>query len=382
MKKQVYIFGAGNNGQKLLAYLKEVENQEVAAFIDNYIQNVEIDGIECISIDEAIKRGAQNEMVFVSPEKSEDIENQLEKEGFQWIFCSSEWMRKKDYPVNIYYKPKILQEMDYCKAKPFNHYESPYSDITKIHENEHILFDREKEVLDIDFNLERQMELIEKMKQFHLPDWNEIPFGGYRYFYKNHWFGKGSADALYYMIRIVQPKKIIEVGSGYSTAVMLDTNEFYFDNKLKIISIEPRTERLRAILKSTDNIQIYEKNFQEMPMSVFEKLEENDILFIDSSHVSKMDSDVNFLFFEILPRLKSGVYIHFHDVFYPFIYPKEWIHEGRAYNEMYILRAFLMNNAQYKIQLFGHMLEYQCMDKIPKHLKGCGSGSLWIKKIK
>jgi len=48
----------------------------------------------------------------------------------------------------------------------------------------------------------------------------------------------------------------------------------------------------------------------------------------------------------------------------------------------YILRAFLMNNAQYKIQLFGHMLEYQCMDKIPKHLKGCGSGSLWIKKIK
>lgn len=117
-------------------------------------------------------------------------------------------------------------------------------------------------------------------------------------------------------------------------------------------------------------------------MSVFEKLEENDILFIDSSHVSKMDSDVNFLFFEILPRLKSGVYIHFHDVFYPFIYPKEWIYEGRAYNEMYILRAFLMNNAQYKIQLFGHMLEYQCMDKIPKHLKGCGSGSLWIKKIK
>ncbi len=79
MKKQVYIFGAGNNGQKLLAYLKEVENQEVAAFIDNYIQNVEIDGIECISIDEAIKRGAQNEMVFVSPEKSEDIENQLER---------------------------------------------------------------------------------------------------------------------------------------------------------------------------------------------------------------------------------------------------------------------------------------------------------------
>ena len=117
-----------------------------------------------------------------------------------------------------------------------------------------------------------------------------------------------------------------------------------------------------------------------IPPSFFEELEENDMLFIDSSHVSKMDSDVNYEFFEIFPRLKQGVYIHFHDVYYPFIYPKTLIYDGRAYNEMYLLRAFLMNNKEYSIQLFGEMLEEKYSKEIPSSLKGVGSGSLWIKK--
>lgn len=105
-------------------------------------------------------------------------------------------------------------------------------------------------------------------------------------------------------------------------------------------------------------------------------LEENDILFIDSSHVSKIGSDVNHIFFEILPRLKRGVYIHFHDIFYPFIYPKEWVYTGILFSEMYILRAFLMNNKEYSIQLFGDMLSQKHSEK----LRGCGEGSLWIRK--
>lgn len=376
MKKQVYIFGAGYNGKKLLAYLRKTAKKEVVAFIDNNIQNVKIDGVECIGVDEAIRRGVQNEMVFVSPEESDDIKKQLEESGFNWIFCTSEWMRKKEY-----YMPEIWQKSDYCRARPFNHYESPYSDIIKIHKNENMLFDVNKKVLDIDFNLNEQLELLERMKHLDLPCWKNLEENTkYRYYYDNHWFGKGSADALYYMIRLVQPKKIIEVGSGFSTAVMLDTNEYYFDNRIKIISVEPRADRLKSILRPTDNIDIYEKDFQEMPTNFFEVLEENDVLFIDSSHVSKMDSDVNFLFFEILPRLKKGVYIHFHDMFYPFIYPKEWVYEGRAYNEMYILRAFLMNNDKYEIKLFGHMLEYECKNEIPESLYGCGAGSLWIRK--
>ena len=80
---------------------------------------------------------------------------------------------------------------------------------------------------------------------------------------------------------------------------------------------------------------------QDVDLKEFDKLKSGDVLFIDSTHVSKIGSDVNYLFFEILPRLHRGVYIHIHDIFYPFEYPKDWIDEGRAWNENYILRAFL-----------------------------------------
>ncbi len=102
-------------------------------------------------------------------------------------------------------------------------------------------------------------------------------------------------------------------------------------------------------------------------------------MFIDSSHVSKIGSDVNYILFEILPRLNNGVYIHFHDMFFPFIYPRDWVYNGNAYNELYLLRAFLMNNKDYSVQLFGDMLQKQHV-KVNKKLDGCGVGSLWLKK--
>ena len=274
-----------------------------------------------------------------------------------------------------------MKESDYEKAVPFNHYESPYPDIVDVHKKENELFNTDKEILDIDFNIRRQSELIERMKEINLPEWPEDkkPVMKYRYFYNNEWFEKGSADALYYMMRILKPNKIIEVGSGYSTAVMLDVNENYFNNKIQLISIEPDSRRLKSLLRPTDQLCIIEKNLQDISRNFFDKLRENDILFIDSSHVSKMDSDVNYLFFDILPLLSKGVYIHFHDIMYPFIYPPKWIYEGRAYNEAYILRAFLMNNKQYSVQFFGDMLSKKCAELIGE-LLGCGEGSLWLKK--
>lgn len=382
MKTKCFIFGAGKQGEKLLAYLKAFDDVDVIAFIDNNIskQNTIISGIRCISIDEAIRMGGTDEVVFVSPKKSIEIKKQLEENVFTKIFCVGSWICRQIRELN-YYFPKILEESDYARVRPFNHYESPYPDIVQIHKREKEIFSRDKEVLDIDFNISQQLKLVKKMEQLDLPGWTDTANeNGYRYYYNNNWFGKGSADALCYMMRIVKPRKIIEIGSGYSTSVMLDTNEIYFDNKISITSIEPRADRLKALLKETDNIKICECDMQEVPVSYFEQLEENDILFIDSSHVSRIDSDVNRVFFEILPRLKQGVYIHFHDIIYPFIYPKAWIYEGRAYTEAYLLRAFLMNNCVYSIQFFGNMLRHKYNNEIPDNLKECGSGSIWIKK--
>lgn len=271
---------------------------------------------------------------------------------------------------------------DYKKVSPFNHYESPYPNIVEIHKKQKELFDKNKEVLDIDFNVAGQLELLKGMEKLEVPQWPMERMEKYRYYYENSWFRKGSADALCYMIQFLKPENIIEVGSGYSTAVMLDTNENYFGNKIKIISIEPHAERLRALLKSTDNLDIMETKLQEISFKVFDRLKKNDILFIDSSHVSRIGSDVNYIFFEILPRLKKGVYIHFHDMRYPFVYPPEWVYEGRAYNEMYLMRAFLMNNKEYSVQLFGSLLEEKYHKVISDKLRGIGSNSLWIKKEK
>ena len=374
MKKEVYIFGAGRNGRELLRHIGGA-----IAFIDNdpAKQSSVIDGLECISMETAVYRGAENGTILVSIRKDKKIEEQLEQYHFRKVCWCAEWLRK-----HRYYKPIVLEETDFRNAFPFNHYESPYPDIVEVHNKEKEIFDRNKKVLDIDFNVDRQLELIKEMENISLLEWSDGKTEGMqtRYSYRNGWFDKGSADALYYMMRIIKPRNIIEVGSGYSTAVMLDTNEFCFNNEIRIISIEPNADRLKSLLKSSDNLQIYEQKLQEIPYVLFDSLEENDILFIDSSHVSRIGSDVNYIFFEILPRLKKGVYIHFHDMFYPFIYPEEWVYSGRAYSEMYILRAFLMNNKEYSMQLFGDMLSRKYSEKIPEKLRGCGEASLWIRK--
>ena len=117
-------------------------------------------------------------------------------------------------------------------------------------------------------------------------------------------------------------------------------------------------------------------------MDKFEALEEV-ILFVDSTHVAKVGSDVNHLFSEVLPILKPGVLVHIHDIFYPFEYPKSWIYEGRNWSEVYLLRAFLQFNECFKIVLFNTFLEHFHRDfflrNMPLCLKNEG-GSIWLKR--
>jgi len=97
-----------------------------------------------------------------------------------------------------------------------------------------------------------------------------------------------------------------------------------------------------------------------------------------------MGSDVNYLFFEIIPRLKRGVYIHFHDIFYPFEYPLQWIKEsGQIWNELYLLRAFLLNNENYKIIFWYDYLRKMHSQKIEEciNMPGAAGGSFWMKKV-
>src|SRR5262249_3816423 len=114
-----------------------------------------------------------------------------------------------------------------------------------------------------------------------------------------------------------------------------------------------------------------------------ETLGANDILFIDSTHVSKLNSDVNYELFEILPALQSGVYVHLHDILYPFEYPLDWAEEGRGWNEAYLLRAFLAYNDEFEIVLFNDLVWLRFTDDLRRDFPLWGrnpGGSIWLRK--
>jgi predicted O-methyltransferase YrrM len=285
---------------------------------------------------------------------------------------------------------------DTAVAFPAGHYYSPIPSKQEVLNREKQIFGIDKKNIDgIELNEREQLELLEKIKVYY----DAIPFGDnknekMRYYFNNEFYGYADAVFLYSMIRHYQPHKIIEIGSGFSSAVMLDTNELFFENAIQCYFIDPYPERLPALLKENDrkNHRIIRDCIQDVDLEFFKQLKENDILFVDSSHVSKTGSDVNYIVFNILPNLNSGVLIHFHDIFYPFEYPKEWVLAGRVWSEGYILRAFLEFNSKFKIILFNtflmHFHESWLRGNMPLSLKKNDTAiwlkdcsSLWLRKL-
>lgn len=206
----------------------------------------------------------------------------------------------------------------------------------------------------------------------------------WRYYFYNDQYSYGDAVVFQAMLRHFRPKQIIEIGSGYSSAVILDTRDRYGVPN-KVTCIEPYPARLNSLIGSQDrsSIQLIVKKVQEVEPKLFEALGRNDFLFIDSSHVSKTGSDVNHILFEVLPRLHSGVIIHFHDVFWPFEYPLRWaVHELRSWNEIYTLRALLTDNNRLTIIFFNDFLSSRfpgiCSSLCPSFMRNPGGG-LWLR---
>lgn len=211
----------------------------------------------------------------------------------------------------------------------------------------------------------------------------EEPGGPCRYHAHNPMFPGGDALVLWSLMRCLRPRRVVEVGSGFSSAVMLDTNELHLGHSVSFTFVEPYPDRLRSLLRGDDaaRCQILEAPVQDVPLATFEELEANDILFVDSSHVSKFGSDVNYLLFEVLPRLRRGVVVHFHDVFWPFDYTKEWLMAGRGWNEAYALRAFLIENRAFSVLLFVDWLrrfERPHIARTVPLLADHAGGSVWI----
>jgi predicted O-methyltransferase YrrM len=251
------------------------------------------------------------------------------------------------------------------------HYYSPQPDLTSIPAKADINSD--EPLPGIDLNEQFQLTLLNELSLLYTAElFPDKQADGSRYYFENDYFGYSDGIFLNTMIRHFKPERIIEVGSGFSSALMLDTNERFFDGRIKLQFIEPfPEERLFHLIKENDNCVVVRDLVQNTGDDIWDSLERNDVLFIDSSHVSKYRSDVNYLFFKVIPKLKPGVIIHIHDVFFPFDYPVEWLKQGRAWNEAYLLRAFLQFNSDFEIILFSSYLEQKHESWFHKNMPAC-----------
>lgn len=293
----------------------------------------------------------------------------------------------KEQPSEVESQPPQEQGQEWQTWVPPGHFYSPIPSIDDIKTRENEIFHIvPTSIPGVDLSEQKQLDLLANLQEYYENQpFEENKKEGLRYFFENSSYSYSDAIFLHCMIRYAQPKRIVEVGSGYSSCAMLDTNEIFFDNNISCTFIDPYPQLLESLIKPEDRsrIRIVSRKLQEVDIDVFQPLSEGDILFIDSTHISKVDSDVNYIFFKLLPSLQSGVYIHFHDIFYPFEYPKEWVYEGRAWNEDYLLRAFLQYNSSFEICLFNTYLEYFHEEKFKADMPLClrnRGGSIWLKK--
>jgi hypothetical protein len=271
------------------------------------------------------------------------------------------------YPPGHFYSP-------ICDAKDLSrHYQDPRAK------------SRTTDLPGIVLNESAQRRLWDQWRSFL----SEMPFKansepGFRYSFDNRYFGPGDAIILYCMLRHFKPRRLIEIGSGYSSACALDTIDLNLSAGVQCTFIDPYPARLLGLLKPSDSrhIQIIDKPVQETDLRIFDALDENDIFFVDSSHIVKTGSDVNFVLFEICPRLRRGVVVHIHDIHYPFEYPREWVIERNySWNEAYAVRAFLMYNNSFEVLFFNDQFGQFCSELVqrdaPAMSQNYGSG-LWL----
>lgn len=248
--------------------------------------------------------------------------------------------------------------------------------------------DKPRNLPGIDWNVQEQLELLSKFS--FQAELNEIPqtktqAQEFEYYYTNHSFCPGDGEFLYNVIRHFKPKRVIEIGCGYSTMIARRAEkknaEINAADACEHICIEPYEMPWLEKLK----IQVIREKVENVDKKLFQTLNAGDILFIDSSHMIRPQGDVLFEFLEILPILKPGVIVHVHDVFTPKDYPREWIVEKHCmWNEQYLLEAFLSFNSSFRILGALNFLNSQYHDNFGKACPNSAKtgddqpGSFWM----
>jgi hypothetical protein len=259
------------------------------------------------------------------------------------------------------------------------------------------LWQNHSELIGIDLNEQGQLELLSDFASKFKNEYDRLPLNWdqnlkpYEYYINNGGFGSGDGEILYCMIRYFKPKRIFEIGSGNSTYLsaqaVLKNKEEEKNYECELVVIDPYPQNIvQAGFPGLS--KLIPKKVQDIPWQEFKNLRENDILFIDSSHVLTIGSDVQYEYLEILPRINKGVIVHSHDIFLPAEYPKDWVLKGhRFWTEQYLLQAFLAFNDSFEVLWAGSYMHLKHPDRLEASFSSykrekITPGSFWIRRMK
>jgi hypothetical protein len=245
------------------------------------------------------------------------------------------------------------------------------------------VWERPSALAGIDLRVPSQLRLLKGFQRFReeYDSFPHQPTGRQGEFYfDNPMFSGTDALALYCMIRQFRPSTIIEVGSGFSTRILVDAAARNGDTR--IVCIEPYPSLL--LKEAALPVTLLEARAEEVPLSLYGSLRSGDVLFIDSSHIVRIGGDVNYLLLEVLPTLQPGVIVHVHDIFLPHEPPRTWtVDHMRFWSEQYLLQAFLAFNDAFEVLLSNAYLGRRhrgLMRQVFPNSPWWGGGSFWIRR--
>ena len=267
-------------------------------------------------------------------------------------------------------------------------YYSPVPDLSHMPED---VWTRRSALAGLDLSIDSAMDFVERelgpaIAELDVPTGDPGVPG--QFFFRNQGFDTVDAELLYAMIRAMHPRRIVELGSGYTTLLInmacrrnaadgVDTVHEVFDPY-------PRPHILGDALASPSTLSAISAT--DVPLELFSRLQPGDILFVDTTHTVKLASDVNFVVLDVLPVLQPGVLVHFHDIFLPWEYPRQWLSEMHWYwSEQYLLQAFLAFNPSFEIVVPAQALARERPERlaaaIPSFTPPASPGSMWLRRL-
>jgi hypothetical protein len=268
---------------------------------------------------------------------------------------------------------------------PHNYY-SPIPDLSRLRDD---IWVRHSDLGGVEMNLESgidfvEIELARFIDELEVP--LEDPGTAGTFFLRNSGFESVDAELLYAMVRHARPARIVELGSGY-TSLLINVaarRNAADGSPTRHVAYDPypREHVLGGALPDPTRLEAISAT--DVPLGIFEELEAGDILFVDTTHTVKLGSDVNFVVLDVLPRLRPGVLVHFHDIFLPWEYPRIWFEQMQYYwAEQYLLQGFLAFNRDFAVLVPAHALAREYPQRlgqvIPSFRPGVMPGSLWMR---